>query len=150
SDEDRAGLDAACPHVKEYVNRMIAEYGCDKVCLVGFSQGALVAFEMMYLMKISKVISYCGEFIVPQGKEPVSKPECLLVHSDDDPVVRYPEAVRARKDLMKLGVPVELVTHHNVGHGVSAEGWKIGAAFLSGARKLTKPCLLRRLFCRGV
>ena len=80
----------------------------------------------------------------------MSKPECLLVHSDDDPVVRYANAVKARKDLAKLGVPAELVTHHNVGHGVSAEGWKIGAAFLSGARKLKKPCLLRRLFCRGV
>ena len=75
----------------------------------------------------------------------MSKPAVLQIHSDDDPVVKYADAVQARKDLKKFGVPAELVTHHNVGHGVSDEGWKIGAAFLNESRKLKKPGLLHRL-----
>ena len=147
--EKRAGLDGIRETVCGYIRQMVAEYDCADVNLVGFSQGVRVAFEMMYLSKISKIVAYCGGFSRPSGNPPfVSKPEVLQIHSDDDPVVKYADAVQARKDLRKFGVPAELVTHHNVGHGVSEEGWKIGTAFLSGERKLKKPGLLRRLFCR--
>ena len=126
----KQGLAKVAPVLKEYIESMSREYNCDNIYLIGFSQGTITAFEMMYHTKISKILAYSGLF-VNHSDDLVSKSEVLLVHSSDDPVVPYKNALDARRDLSKLGLTVALESYNNIGHSISLEGWETGIKFLN-------------------
>ena len=129
-EEIRHGLDETAPKLAEYINRKMALYNCTKISLIGISQGAFLALEMIYHANISFVISYCGLFARPEGKLPIQHPQILLIHSNNDKIVPYTYAQKAKTDLEELGLDVELKTYPNIGHSISTDGWKYGASAL--------------------
>ena len=128
--EIRMGLDYAAPHLCKYIEIKSMESKCDNVCLIGISQGAIMALEMIYYTKISKIVAYCGLFAPHISKVNFSNPDILLVHSVDDNVIPYKKALQAKSDLEQLELNVSLHTCYNIRHYVSKEAWKIGSEFL--------------------
>ena len=130
-DDIRRGLDKAAPNLCEYIDTKRQEFKCDNVCLIGISQGAIMALEMMYYTKISKIVVCCGLFAQNAYKKNTAKPDILLIHSVDDNVIPYEKALQAKSDLDKLGLNVSLLTCYNIRHCVPKEGWKICTEFLN-------------------
>ena len=127
----RTGIGAAIPVMTRYIERKSSEYNCNEICLVGISQGAIMALQMIYYLNISKIVAYCGMFVYDDTKIPLAHPDVLLVHSTNDKTVPYSYATRAKDDLCALGLSVELKPYANTGHRVSQDGWKYGAEALN-------------------
>lgn len=131
-EEIRNGLEKTAPILSSYIIQKSNEYNCKNVCLIGFSQGTIMALEMIYHSEvISKIVAYSGLFAMPKDKTIKSKSEILLVHSDDDEVVPYKNAEMALNDLDVLGIKTKLVTCHGIGHSISIDGWQEGVNFLN-------------------
>ena len=127
----REGLDKSANMLYRYIEDKKSEYNCENINLIGISQGSFMALEMMYYTNISKIIVFCGMFIKNTTKVAYSKPDVLLVHSDDDNLIPYQNALYSQAQLEELGINVKLHTCHNIKHTVSKEGWKIGASFIN-------------------
>jgi predicted esterase len=132
SDCNLKNLDPMSPLLYEYIQDSIKKYGCNNVNVIGFSQGAILAYEMLYWSGISKIIAYSGLFVVREGVKISSNAEVLIIHSDDDNVSPYEEAIFSKEQLDKLQVKNQLKTYHNLGHSISADGWSYGMEFLKG------------------
>ncbi|MDR2667207.1 MAG: hypothetical protein LBB34_03835 [Holosporales bacterium] len=130
--ELRNGLDLVSPILYDYIKNSIVEHGCSNVNLIGFSQGAILAFEMLYYHGISKIVAYSGIFAIKENSQSLSNAEVLIVHSDDDEVVPYKNATLAKENLDTLRIKSRIKTCHNIGHTISVEGWTTGVAFLKG------------------
>lgn len=131
SEAIRNGLDQVAPYLCKYIEAQSQEFKCDNIFLVGISQGAMMALEMMYYTKILKIVVFCGLFTPNAHKKNMSKPDILLVHSVDDNIIPYEKALKAKLDLEDLKLNVCLHTCHNIRHNISKEGWQIGAEFLN-------------------
>lgn len=129
-DEIRDGLDKSAPILNDYIESSSKKYNCNNVNLIGFSQGSIMALEMLYYPNISKIVAYSGIFAMPEKKEKISNPDVLIVHSNDDEVVPYNNAISAEENLKSIGVRAELKTCQNIGHSISLEGWDWCVEFL--------------------
>lgn len=128
----RSGLDNTGPILAEYIEEESKKYECTNINLIGFSQGSIMALEMIYCPYIVKILAYSGLFVPCPEKTIKSNAKVLLIHSDDDSVVPYQNALNAKEDLEKSGLNnVKLQTCHNIGHSISLEGWNWGVDFLS-------------------
>lgn len=129
--ELRSGLHISAPILNNYINKLSTEYSCDNINLIGFSQGSILSFEMLFYANITKVIAYSGLFAMPNDKKIISpSSKVLIVHSEDDEVVPYNNVNLAKNNLISLGIEPEVFTDHNVGHSVSLDGWKAAAEFI--------------------
>ncbi len=125
------GLSQAAPLLKTYLEEIKQEYSCDNIVLVGFSQGAMLSFEMLYHARLSMIVACAGIFIAHEAKPIIDKnTNVLIVHSDDDVVVPYNNAILAKEELDKLGVTNKILTYHGIGHSISVEAWTSCAAFI--------------------
>ena len=78
----RRGLDKSAPLLYKYIEAKSREFSCNNVCLVGVSQGAIMALEMMYYyQKILKIVVCCGLFAPNAYKKNRANPDIFLVHS---------------------------------------------------------------------
>ncbi|MDR3031463.1 MAG: hypothetical protein LBU35_03715 [Holosporales bacterium] len=131
-EELRAGLELIAPIVCEYIGNISKEYACNNINLIGFSQGAITCFEILYYISISKIIAYSGLFAAPKNKDTFSKnTSVLIIHSNDDMVVPYKNAKLAQESLDILGINSKIMTCNNIGHSISETGWKSGFDFLN-------------------
>ena len=130
-EELRSGLEMIAPILEEYINSASKKFDCDNINLMGFSQGAITCFEMLYNTNISKIVSYSGLFAAPKNREIKSKDtSVLIVHSDDDEVVPYKNAILSKNELDALNIKNEIFICHGIGHSISIEGWNAGVKFL--------------------
>jgi phospholipase/carboxylesterase len=100
--------------------------------LVGFSQGGMLALEMMFALPgLRGLICYSGAFYPPVAtmlQDP--RPEVLLVHGDVDLVVPYEAFTEAQRNLKKFGLHLHTLTCSGLGHSIDEEGLKVGGEFL--------------------
>lgn len=131
----RAGLNTVGPLLRNYLQDALAERNLKPadLAIVGFSQGGMVALEMMFALPgLRGVICYSGGFYPPPAA-PVFEPypEILLVHGDADTVVPYTAFLEAQQQLKKLGAHPQTLTCSGLGHSIDEEGLKSGAQFLT-------------------
>jgi len=131
----RAGLDSARPHLKNYLLEALAvrDLTLRDLALVGFSQGGMVALDMMFALEgLGGAICYSGGFYpLPEMTRPEPHPEILLVHGDADVVVPYSYFLEAHEQLKKLGLHPQTLTCPGLGHSIDEEGLKAGEKFLT-------------------
>jgi len=130
----RTGLDAARPHLKEYIQEALAarDLTPQNLALVGFSQGGMVALDMMFALPgLRGVICYSGGFYPSETPLHEPYPEVLLVHGNTDMVVPYYYLLEAQKQLEKLGLHPQTLTCSGLGHSIDEEGLKVGEKFLT-------------------
>ena len=131
----RTGLNAAQPHLKKYILEALAARNLSlrDLAIVGFSQGSMVALDMIFaLPNLGGIISYSGGFYPSETALPHKPyPEILLVHGDADNVVPYNYFLEAEAQLKKLGLSPQTLTCPGLGHSIDEEGLKAGGKFLT-------------------
>ena len=110
------------PFLTEYIHDLQAEYHCNEINLLGFSQGAILSLAMLYYMNISKIVAFSGLFH-PQKNMDIVAPNAkiLLVHGDEDDVVPYSNASLTMSSLQALKIQSQLITCKGVGHTISMQ-----------------------------
>lgn len=130
----RQGLDKAAPILKTYLEHLLTTYHLNSsdLVLVGFSQGTIMALEMMfYLPGLAGIIGYAGAFYPPSFKAVLGhKPDVLLVHGTADMVVPYPLMIESYTQLQRLGLSPRTYTCTGLGHSIDVEGITQGGQFL--------------------
>jgi phospholipase/carboxylesterase len=131
----RQGLDKAAPFLKDYLEDLLRtrHLKSSDLALVGFSQGTMMALEMMYcLPDLAAIIGYSGVFYPPISKSSLlPKTEIMLVHGTADMVVPYPLMAQSSQQLQQLGLSVKTHTCPGLGHSINLEGISLGGQFLN-------------------
>ncbi len=135
----RARVEAVAPIVNAYIDAELAarKLGADKLALVGFSQGTMVALFVGPRRDKGPraILGYSGRMIGGDrlGEEAKSKPEILLIHGEDDEVLPAASSRRAAEQFKAAGFAVEAKFRPGLGHGIDQEGVAAGAQFLKRA-----------------
>lgn len=139
----RAGLDKTRPVIRNGLLQILAQRNLTvaDLVLVGFSQGGMLALDMMFAMQgLKGVICYSGAFYPPQEPTILSPhPEVLLAHGEADTVVPYTAFLQATQDLKKYGLHPQTLTCPGLGHSIDEEGLKRGGTFLGKLFPQTDP-----------
>lgn len=107
----------------------------DRVALVGFSQGAIMALDAMATgrLPVRAVVAFSGRLATPGPLAPVTGARALLVHGEVDPVIPARESVEAAAALRAAGVAADCQIAPGLGHSISPQGVALAAAFLADA-----------------
>lgn len=138
----RLGLDRVRPVLLEYLQSLLNEYQLSPqdLALVGFSQGTIVALEIMFAMpNLNCILGYSGTFFRPPPSllsSPTTKVK--LIHGNLDTVVPYIFLLQSQTQLKALGIAVEIHTCHGIGHTINEEGMEVGGQFLANNFKSPK------------
>ena len=106
------GFDSAYTYLTPYIDNLLNEYQLqDKdLYLCGFSQGAMLAIytALMRDKKIGGCVSFSG-IMAPYSyleKHTRSRPKFLLIHGDNDNLVRFEALDFTKQELEKIQAPV--------------------------------------------
>lgn len=135
----RLGLDRIRPVLLNYLQSLLNEYQLSPqdLALVGFSQGTIVALEMMFAMPdLNCILGYSGAFFKPPFVASPPSTKVLLVHGNMDNVVPYLCLLQSQTQLKSLGVEAEIHTCMGLAHTIDQKGIEIGGEFL--VRNLNK------------
>ena len=124
----RAGFDAV-------VTRAIAEAGfagrLDRVALVGFSQGAIMATDAAMTGRLRPIaLAALSGRLVRAGAKGAALP-FLISHGMDDPVIPPQDALRAHAHWTASGAAPELHLWPGLGHWFDARVAEVTARFLN-------------------
>jgi phospholipase/carboxylesterase len=134
-----AGVKRAAPVLDGFIDQQLAQHGLseDKLLLIGFSQGTMLALHVGPCREkaVAGIIGYSGMIADTTGLagKIQSRPPVLLVHGAEDSVVPVPALNEAQLELHRLGFDVQTHIAPGLGHGVDANGLRLGEAF---ARKV--------------
>ncbi len=134
--EAAAGLLRAAADLNAFLDDRLAAAGLgpDRLALVGFSQGTMMALEVAPRRPapVAGVVAFSGRLLRPEAlvAEAVSKPPVLLVHGDADPVVPFADMHRAGQALIGAGFETYAHVMKGTGHGIAPDGLSVALAFL--------------------
>jgi phospholipase/carboxylesterase len=131
-----AGAASAAPAVDAFLDRKLDQYGLTEsdAAFVGFSQGTMMALHVGLRRErpLAGILGYSGALTGPAelANEIRSKPPVLLIHGSADQIVPPAALNVAEQALKRAGVAVRTHLSPGLGHGVDAEGLRLGAEFL--------------------
>lgn len=140
-DERRRGVIAARPGLDAFLDAELARHklGPDRLVLVGFSQGAMMALHVGLRRAVPPlaILGYSGMLVSPEflKDEATCRPPILLVHGERDDVIPVDALFSATDGLAGAEIPVEWHLSPGLGHGIDGEGLRQGSAFLASAMK---------------
>ncbi len=134
----RSGLNKIRPVLTKYLKQLLHEYKLEpeNLALVGFSQGTILALEMIFAMpNLGCVIGYSGAFYPPIQpiKDFQSTTKVLLVHGTSDMVVPYPALYQAESGLAFHGIKAQTLSCRGLGHSIDNAGLLAGGDTLYNA-----------------
>ncbi len=133
------GVKHAAPVLNAFLDAELKRLGLGPraLALVGFSQGTMMALGVGLTRNPppAAIVGYSGALATLEAipGDPASGPAVLLVHGDRDEVIPVDAMFLAREQLAKAGLPVEWHVARGIGHGIDAEGLRLGGAFLRQA-----------------
>ncbi len=134
-----AGAASAAPAVDAFIDRKLEQYelGEDKLALVGFSQGTMMALQvgLRRSKEVAAIVGYSGMLtgVADLAHKDHPRPPVLLIHGSADPVVPVAALHVAESELKRLGVPVTTHVSFGVPHSVDPVGLKLGRDFVAKA-----------------
>jgi phospholipase/carboxylesterase len=126
-------IQALTPAFNRYLDGLLKSHNLpsDKLALVGFSQGAMLALHVgLHRPQPAGVVAYSGAFLNDPMELKIARPPVLLVHGTEDQVLPASASQAAEEALKALSVPVTLSLLPGLGHGIDARGLGMGGAFL--------------------
>jgi phospholipase/carboxylesterase len=126
----------AARHLNEYIDHILntRELHTNKVALVGFSQGTIMALYAALRRpdQVAGIVGYSGFLIGSEtlNTEKKSAPPVLLIHGTADDVLPFGLMAPSEAGLKAAGVPVSTVTCPGVGHTIDDNGLAEGVRFL--------------------
>jgi phospholipase/carboxylesterase len=137
SDAERwAGLNRSGPGLDAFIDSELERAGLtpDKLALVGFSQGTMMALHvgLRRQQALAGIIGYSG---VLAGAEHLkaeikSRPPVLMAHGTMDQVIPVDALVASVEALAENDVPRSWHVAHGMAHGIDRTGLGLGADFL--------------------
>jgi phospholipase/carboxylesterase len=133
-----AGVRVSAPILNAYIDAQLAVHGLgeDRLALVGFSQGAMMALHVgpRRAKALAGIIGYSGMLADPDALtvEVATKPPILLVHGDVDEVLPVDALHQAEAQLTALNFNVAAQVSRGLGHSIDETGLQLGAQFLAG------------------
>ncbi len=132
-----AGVRQPAEALNAFIDAQLKQHNLteDKLALVGFSQGTMVALHVgpRRAKRLAGIIGYSGMLADPDAlrTEVVTKPPVLLVHGDADAVLPVAALHEADSTLSSLGFEVSSHVSPGLGHGIDDAGLKLGQTFLT-------------------
>ena len=133
--ERAAGAAAAAPGLDDFITDELdkAELASDRLLLVGFSQGTMMALHVGLRRPdaLAGIVGISGMLVAPDrlSSDIASRPPVLLIHGTDDDVVPFGSMALASTALAAVDVPVETHVSPGIGHGVAPDGIEAATAF---------------------
>ena len=134
-----AGVQRAAPVLDVFLDRELGRLGLgdDRLALVGFSQGTMMALHvgLRRHRAPAAIIGYSGALVGAHlmREEVRASPPILLVHGDRDEVIPYAGLFEALPLLAAAGMTVEWHIATGIGHAIGPTGLELGGQFLAGA-----------------
>ncbi|MBD3766077.1 MAG: alpha/beta fold hydrolase [Rhodobacterales bacterium] len=134
--EAAEGLARAATDLDAFLDARLAETGLspDRLALVGFSQGAMVALQVAPRRPaaVAGVVAISGRLLDPArlAAEALVRPPVLLIHGDRDEVVPFADLDLAGRALAGAGFEVYAHVMRGTGHGIAPDGLGAALAFL--------------------
>ena len=119
----------------ETLQQLMAQHGMadawDKVILVGFSQGSIMALDALAQGRhpLAGVVAFSGRLSFDGALTPASHTPALLIHGKADGVIPYSEGESAAPRLQAAGGTVEAGCEAATGQAISSQGSIRAAAF---------------------
>ncbi len=129
---------AARPAFDDIVRGAIEQHGLaarlDRVVLVGFSQGSIMALDAIVSGRwpVGAVVAYSGRLASPRPFVRGST-QVLLVHGGADPVIPAANSTEAAATLRETGFDAHTHNLPGVGHTITPQGVQLGADFIAKA-----------------
>ena len=131
------GVVKAGPDLDAFLDAELARYGLgpDRLALVGFSQGSMMAMHVGLRRKVppAAIVAYSGYLVAPQllPAEATGKPPLLLVHGDRDTIIPVDALFEAMEGFGKAEIPCQWHLSLGVAHGIDPDGLRHGGQFLA-------------------
>ncbi|MDF7661581.1 prolyl oligopeptidase family serine peptidase [Erwiniaceae bacterium L1_54_6] len=105
----------------------------DKVILVGFSQGSIMALDALASGRhpLAGVVAFSGRLAFDGALTPQPQTPALLIHGHADGVIPWTESESAARRLRSAGVTIETRFEPTTGHTISSQGAMEAAAFIA-------------------
>ncbi len=126
-------IQALTPSFNRYLDGLLKTYELppEKLALVGFSQGAMLALHVaLHRPRCAGVVAYSGAFLEDPLELKVARPPILLIHGTEDQVLPSSFSQMAEERLKALSVPVTLSFLPGLEHEIDGRGLGMGGAFL--------------------
>lgn len=126
-------IQSITPHFNQFLDNLLKTHNLpsEKLALVGFSQGAMFALHVaLHRALCGGVVGYSGAFFEDPTEPLISRPPILLIHGEEDSLVRPFFSINAERRLKALHVPVTLSLLPELEHGINEQGLKLGGVFL--------------------
>lgn len=144
------GVNDAQPKLTAFLEAELASHGlgADRLALVGFSQGTMMALHVGLRGGLSPaaILGYSGMLVAPPAGEsappiPASarKSSILLVHGGADEVIPFDAMFMSAELLAKEEIPAQWHLSPRLGHGIDGGGLRHGGLFLASAFGLPFP-----------
>jgi phospholipase/carboxylesterase len=132
-DAMRGGVMAAGGALDRFLTDECARLGLadDRLALVGFSQGTMLALHVGLSRDIAGIVGYSGLAVSDPAPRPEGFPPVLLVHGDADPLVPPDYLFDSAIRLGRAGVGVQWHLSAGLAHGIDEPGLVLGGQFLS-------------------
>lgn len=133
--ERAAGAAAAAPALDAFITQMRdeAELPSDRVLLIGFSQGTMLALHvgLRRAEPVAGIVGISGMLVAAERLEAeiTSRPPVLLIHGTQDDVVPFRSMEQTATTLAAAGVEVQTHISPGVGHSVGQDGLAAAMAF---------------------
>lgn len=133
--ERAAGAAAAAPDLDAFITEELdkAELASDRLLLIGFSQGTMVALHVGLRRQdaLAGIVGISGVLVAPDrlSSDIASRPPVLLIHGTDDDIVPFGSMALASTALAEVNVPVDTHVSRGIGHGVAPDGIEAATAF---------------------
>jgi phospholipase/carboxylesterase len=138
-EETERGADAAIPALEAAIDAELKarDLGPEKLVLLGFSQGAMMALHvgLRRTRPPLAILCYSGLLAgrVPMPAPGGTYPPVFLSHGDSDTVVPPQMMFLAAGGLIQAGVEIDWHLARNTSHGIDPESLELGAKFLQNA-----------------
>jgi len=131
------GAKSAAGALNAFIDAELARHNLtpDKLALVGFSQGTMMALHVGLRRKVSPaaILGYSGALLGAAAlqDEKTCAPPLLLIHGSDDDVVPLTALFETANGLGEAGIPAQWHICHGLPHSIDAEGMELGGFFLA-------------------
>ncbi len=133
--EMRRGVEGAAATLNAFLDSELArlELGGDRLALVGFSQGTMMALHvgLSRPVKPAGIIGFSGMLAGAPPALGADAPPVLLVHGDTDPMIPVGALFDAAGSLGKAGATVQWHIATGVGHSIDEAGLALGGLHLT-------------------
>ncbi|BBE73121.1 alpha/beta hydrolase [Oharaeibacter diazotrophicus] len=113
----------------------------DRIVLVGFSQGTMMALHVgLRRPALAAIVGYSGLLAGPEHlDEATARPKVTLIHGDQDQVLPVQFTFAAASALGAAGIPAEFHVSKGIGHGIDQRGLVLGLETVAGALGIALP-----------